>query len=172
MTGKRGRRLKQLLDDLKGKRGYWKLGEEALDRTWWRTRFGRGRQRNEWIVKHLEYKNRTVYWLLYIRFILRRYRHFVRDASIFLYIYEVRFQFDAKRRLHWADMTKSSPSDVQRRHNSQISPRAVLCCRRWNMLKTKIWRTELNAFCAQKTYKSSADVARVESWPSAVQAFC
>jgi hypothetical protein len=42
MIGRRGRRRKQLLDDLKGKRGYWKLKEEALDRTVWRTRFGRG----------------------------------------------------------------------------------------------------------------------------------
>jgi hypothetical protein len=42
MTGRRGRRRKQLLDDFKEKRGYWKLKEEALDRTMWRTRFGRG----------------------------------------------------------------------------------------------------------------------------------
>ena len=33
MTGRRGRRRKQLLDDFKGRRGYWKLKEEALDRT-------------------------------------------------------------------------------------------------------------------------------------------
>jgi hypothetical protein len=42
MTGRRGRRRKQLLDDLKEKRRYWKLKEEALDRTQWKTRFGRG----------------------------------------------------------------------------------------------------------------------------------
>jgi hypothetical protein len=30
MTGRRGRRRKQLLDDLKEKRRYWKLKEEAL----------------------------------------------------------------------------------------------------------------------------------------------
>jgi hypothetical protein len=41
MTGRRGRRRKQLLDDLKETRGYWALKEEALDRTLWRTRFGR-----------------------------------------------------------------------------------------------------------------------------------
>jgi len=34
------RRCKQILDDLKQKRGYWKLKEEAFDRTLWRTRFG------------------------------------------------------------------------------------------------------------------------------------
>jgi hypothetical protein len=39
---RRGRRRKQLLVDLKEKRRYWKLKEEALDRTLWRTRFGRG----------------------------------------------------------------------------------------------------------------------------------
>jgi hypothetical protein len=41
ITGRRGRRRKQLLDDLKEKRRYWKLKGEALDRTLWRTRFGR-----------------------------------------------------------------------------------------------------------------------------------
>jgi hypothetical protein len=42
MTGRQGRRCKQLLDDLKKKRRYWKLKEEALNRTLWRTCFGRG----------------------------------------------------------------------------------------------------------------------------------
>jgi hypothetical protein len=54
MSGRRGRRRKQLLDDLKEKRRYWKLKEEALDRTLWRTRFGRVygpvvRQTTEWM---------------------------------------------------------------------------------------------------------------------------
>jgi hypothetical protein len=42
VTVRRGRRRKQLLDDLKEKRRYWKLKEEALDLTLWRTCFGRG----------------------------------------------------------------------------------------------------------------------------------
>jgi hypothetical protein len=42
MTERRGRRRKQLLDDLKEKRRYCKLKEETLDRNLWRTRFGRG----------------------------------------------------------------------------------------------------------------------------------
>jgi hypothetical protein len=42
VTGRKGRRNKQLLDDLKEMRGYWKLKEETPDRTVWRTRFGRG----------------------------------------------------------------------------------------------------------------------------------
>jgi hypothetical protein len=42
MTGRRGRRRKQLLDDLKENIRYCKLKEEALDRILWRTRFGRG----------------------------------------------------------------------------------------------------------------------------------
>ena len=33
---------KKLLDDIKEKRGYWKLKEQALNRSLWRTRFGRG----------------------------------------------------------------------------------------------------------------------------------
>jgi hypothetical protein len=40
MTGRRGRRRKQLLDDLKEKIIYWKMKEEALDLTLWSTRFG------------------------------------------------------------------------------------------------------------------------------------
>jgi tRNA pseudouridine-54 N-methylase len=40
VTGRCGRRRKQLLDDLKEKRGYWKLNEKALDRTVKRTSFG------------------------------------------------------------------------------------------------------------------------------------
>jgi hypothetical protein len=31
LTGRRGRRRKQILDDLEEKRGYWNLNEEALD---------------------------------------------------------------------------------------------------------------------------------------------
>ena len=42
VTGIRGIRGKQLLDDLKGKRGYCKLKEEALYRTVWRTGCDRG----------------------------------------------------------------------------------------------------------------------------------
>jgi hypothetical protein len=41
VTVRRGIRRKQLLDDLKERRGCWKLKEEALDRTVWRTGFGR-----------------------------------------------------------------------------------------------------------------------------------
>jgi len=42
VTGRRGRRLRRLPDDLKERRGYSQLKEEALDRTMWRARFGRG----------------------------------------------------------------------------------------------------------------------------------
>jgi hypothetical protein len=41
-TRRRGRRRKQLLDDLKKARKYRKLKEEAQDRTLWRTQFARG----------------------------------------------------------------------------------------------------------------------------------
>ena len=51
---RRGRRRKKLLDDLKDRRGYSHLKEEALDRTMWRYRFGGGfgpvvRQNTEWM---------------------------------------------------------------------------------------------------------------------------
>ena len=42
VTGRRGRRRRKLLDDLKERRGYSHSKEEALDRTMWRDRFGRG----------------------------------------------------------------------------------------------------------------------------------
>ena len=42
MTGRRGRRRRKLLDNLKERRGYSHLNKEALDRTMWGARFGRG----------------------------------------------------------------------------------------------------------------------------------
>jgi hypothetical protein len=42
VTGRQGRRRRKLLDNLKESRGYSHLKEDALDRTMWRTRFGRG----------------------------------------------------------------------------------------------------------------------------------
>jgi hypothetical protein len=42
VTVRRGRRRRKLLEDLKERRGYIRLKEEALDRTMWRVRFGRG----------------------------------------------------------------------------------------------------------------------------------
>jgi hypothetical protein len=42
VTEIRRRKRNQLLDDLKGKSGYCKLKETALDHTLWGNRFGRG----------------------------------------------------------------------------------------------------------------------------------
>jgi len=52
-VGRRGRRCRMLLDDLKERRGYSHLKEEALDRIMWRARFVRGfgpvvRQTTKW----------------------------------------------------------------------------------------------------------------------------
>jgi hypothetical protein len=44
VTGIRGRRRKQLPDDLKEKIEYWKLKEEALDHTVWRTHLKTNKQ--------------------------------------------------------------------------------------------------------------------------------
>jgi hypothetical protein len=57
VTGRRGRRRMKLLNDLKESRGYSHLKEEALDRTMWRTGFGRGfgpvvRQTAKWMNVH------------------------------------------------------------------------------------------------------------------------
>ena len=55
---RRGRRRKKLLDDLKDRRGYSHLKEEALHRTMWRHRFGGGfgpvvRQNTEWMNENV-----------------------------------------------------------------------------------------------------------------------
>jgi hypothetical protein len=42
VTGRQGRRRRKPLDDLKERRGYSYLKKNALDRTMWRARFGRG----------------------------------------------------------------------------------------------------------------------------------
>jgi hypothetical protein len=42
VTGRRGRRRRKLLDDLKERRGYSHLKEEALDRTMWTAFFASG----------------------------------------------------------------------------------------------------------------------------------
>jgi hypothetical protein len=54
VTGRRGRGGRKLLIELKERRGYSHLKEEALDRTMWRNRFGEGfgpvvRQNTEWV---------------------------------------------------------------------------------------------------------------------------
>jgi hypothetical protein len=55
VTGRRGRRRKKLLDDLKERRGYTRLKKKSLDCTMWRARFGRGfgpdvRETTEWMT--------------------------------------------------------------------------------------------------------------------------
>ena len=42
VTRRQGRMRKKLLDDLKDRRGYCELKEEAVDRIMWRNRFARG----------------------------------------------------------------------------------------------------------------------------------
>ena len=57
VTRRRGRRRTKLLDDVKDRRGYSHLKEEALDRTMWRNRFRGGfgpvvRQNTEWMNEY------------------------------------------------------------------------------------------------------------------------
>jgi hypothetical protein len=60
VTGRRGRRRRKLLDERKERRGYSHLKEEALDRTMWRARFGRGfglvRQTTKWMNDMTKYE--------------------------------------------------------------------------------------------------------------------
>jgi hypothetical protein len=60
VTGRRGRRHRKLLDDLKKRRRYSHLKEEALDRTMWWARFGRSlrpvvRQTTKWMNECYSY---------------------------------------------------------------------------------------------------------------------
>jgi len=69
VTGRRGRRLRKLLDDLKERRGYSHLKEEALDRTMWRHRFGGGfgpvvRQNTEWMNELMNPKCFSKIWVV------------------------------------------------------------------------------------------------------------
>ena len=63
VTRRRGRRRKKLLDDLKDRRWYFQLKEEALDRAMWRNRFGRGFVPVVWQItdddEHLIYGNES-----------------------------------------------------------------------------------------------------------------
>jgi hypothetical protein len=51
VTGRRGRRRRKHLDDLKERRGYSHLKEEALDRTMWRVPFWK----RLWICRKTDY---------------------------------------------------------------------------------------------------------------------
>ena len=72
VTGRQGRRRMKLLDDLKERRGYSHLKEEALDRTMWRAHFGRGfgpvvRQTTKWMNSFLmNYISKMSYWSMYL----------------------------------------------------------------------------------------------------------
>jgi hypothetical protein len=62
VTGKQGRRRRKLLDDLKERRQYSHLKEEALDRTMWRARFGRDfvpvvKQTTKWMNEYMYTRN-------------------------------------------------------------------------------------------------------------------
>ena len=65
VTRRRGRRLKKLLDDLKDRRGYSHLKEEALDRTMWRNRFRGGF--GPVVRQNTEGMNEYIYIYIYIR---------------------------------------------------------------------------------------------------------
>jgi hypothetical protein len=84
VTGRRGRRRTKLLDDLKERRGYSHLKEEAVDHTMWRARSGRGfglvmRQTTKWMNEWMNecqlaaaswHNMHKIYQLLYIQYLL------------------------------------------------------------------------------------------------------
>ena len=83
VTGRQGRRHRKLLDDLKERRGYSHLKEDALDRTMWRARFGRGfgpvvRQTTKWM-------NEPTRWDHVLEFIIPMFliaQHVSSDTSL------------------------------------------------------------------------------------------
>jgi hypothetical protein len=82
VTGRRGRRRRKLLDEVKERKGYSHLKEEALDRTVRRVGFGRGfgpvvRQTAKCMNTHVSlYMNCTV-----------RKHHTHTHIQIYIYIY-------------------------------------------------------------------------------------
>jgi hypothetical protein len=71
--GKRGRRRKQLLDDLKEQGIYWKLKQKALDRTLWRIRFESGCTRRP-VLRHYVVVVLVVLLLVVMMMIMMMYR--------------------------------------------------------------------------------------------------
>ena len=72
------------MDDLKERRGYSHLKEEALDRTVWRARFGRGfgpvvRQNTEWMNE---------LWMITIIFTIFEIVHSMYSESVFILLYQ------------------------------------------------------------------------------------
>jgi hypothetical protein len=69
VTGRRGRIRRKLLDDLKERRGYSHLKEEALDSTMWRAGLGRGfgpvvRQTAKWTNEWMNERWLYIQWVL------------------------------------------------------------------------------------------------------------
>ena len=95
-TGRRIRRHKQLLDDLKETRVSWKLKEEALDRTVWRTLVRLRHDNDIYIYIYLRSKTGSVWdfrWTQWqwdsvaykcFGFLLRLHAHFVHLLSTLL----------------------------------------------------------------------------------------
>jgi len=74
VTRRRGRRRRKLLDDLKDRRGYCHLREEALDHTMWRNRFGGG---FEPVVRQ-NAKKKKIY--IYIQYLISSFVFWSRDV--------------------------------------------------------------------------------------------
>ena len=72
VTGRQGRWRRKLLDDLKDKRGYSHLKEEAPDLSMWRARFGRGFGP---VVRE------TTKWMNYLTFLSVTLRTFVKNIT-------------------------------------------------------------------------------------------
>jgi hypothetical protein len=96
VTRRRGRKRKKLLDDLKDRREYSHLKEDALDRTMWRNRFVRSvgpvvRQITEWMNEWMNECGIWSYSALYSRVILDCFlaelEVWIRKVSLFLSFY-------------------------------------------------------------------------------------
>ena len=80
VTRRRGRKRKKLLDDLKDRKGYCRLKEEASDRTMWRNRFGRAFGPVVWQITDDDGENEVLcYWLT--RCIYKKKKNTVADQN-------------------------------------------------------------------------------------------
>ena len=110
VTRRRGRRRKKLLDDLKDRRGYCHLKEEALDHTIWRNRFRGGfgpvvRQNTEWMNEWMK-PGASCTWRHQTTGAEKLYRRPFADSRIAVWLKYYR----DKRRALWRSPLVYSPS--------------------------------------------------------------
>ena len=129
VTRRRGRRRKKLLDDLKDRRGYCQLKEEALDRTMWRSRFRRGFGPVVWQITYDDDDDDDTYILC------AKYCFWVRDQDMFHWGEDLRLcMMDNFNRIN-ADMWKIISARTRGNTPEQ---------NRWHFVCALMWKYNAN----------------------------